>query len=94
MVTAVPVFPKDVRALISTAKEIDYTPALLEAVEAVNYRQKHKLYEHLSQAFSDQLQGKQFAVWGSPSNPKPTTCVKRPVVCYWNPLWQAPSQGL
>jgi UDPglucose 6-dehydrogenase len=33
-------FPKDVQALVRTAQGIDYKPALLEAVESVNYAQK------------------------------------------------------
>lgn len=82
-------FPKDVQALISTAKEIDYTPALLEAVEAVNYRQKHKLYEHLSQAFSDQLQGKQFAVWGLSFKPQTDDMREASSRVLLESLWQA-----
>ena len=38
-------FPKDVQALIRTSEGIDYQPALLQAVESVNNRQKYKLPE-------------------------------------------------
>jgi UDPglucose 6-dehydrogenase len=57
-------FPKDVRALERTALENGYTPELLHAVEAVNFRQKRKLVEKISLHYDNQLRGKTFAVWG------------------------------
>jgi len=57
-------FPKDVQALVRTATDIGYKPALLEAVEEVNYRQKHKLYEFLNHHFKGALKGKTIALWG------------------------------
>jgi len=57
-------FPKDVRALESTSLENDYTPELLHAVEAVNFRQKRKLPEKISAHYRGQLKGKTFALWG------------------------------
>jgi UDPglucose 6-dehydrogenase len=57
-------FPKDVQALVRTAREIGYEPDLLNAVESVNNRQKDVLFNKLSQAFNDDLSGKTIAVWG------------------------------
>jgi len=57
-------FPKDVRALESTSLENGYTPELLHAVEAVNFRQKRKLTEKISAHYQGQLKGKTFALWG------------------------------
>ena len=57
-------FPKDVRALISTAHENDYSPSILEAVGAHNNRQKQKLLEIVIRHFGADLSDKQFAVWG------------------------------
>lgn len=57
-------FPKDVRALISTAHENDYSPSILEAVEHTNNRQKQKLLEIVIRHFGADLSDKQFAVWG------------------------------
>ncbi|PCJ50947.1 MAG: UDP-glucose 6-dehydrogenase [Gammaproteobacteria bacterium] len=57
-------FPKDVQALVRTATQIGYKPSLLEAVEEVNYRQKHKLYEYLNHHFDGDLKGKTIALWG------------------------------
>jgi len=57
-------FPKDVQALERTAKQYGYTAQILESVEAVNQRQKSKLFELVSRHFSGDLKGKTFAVWG------------------------------
>ena len=57
-------FPKDVRALESTSLENDYTPELLHAVEAVNFRQKRKLPEKISAHYDGNLKGRTFALWG------------------------------
>jgi len=57
-------FPKDVRALEQTALENDYTPELLHAVEAVNFRQKRKLFDKISAHYQGQLKSKTFAMWG------------------------------
>lgn len=57
-------FPKDVQALERTAKQYGYTAQILESVEAVNQRQKSKLFELVSRHFNNDLKGKTFAVWG------------------------------
>ncbi len=57
-------FPKDVRALERTAVENGYTPELLRAVEAVNFRQKQRLPEKIAAHFDGDLEGKIFALWG------------------------------
>jgi len=57
-------FPKDVRALEHTAKDNGYQAALLQAVEAVNDRQKDLLFSKVERHFDGQLEGKTFALWG------------------------------
>lgn len=57
-------FPKDVQALERTAKQYGYTAQILESVEAVNQRQKSKLFELVARHFNGELKGKTFAVWG------------------------------
>ncbi|MCQ8103408.1 UDP-glucose/GDP-mannose dehydrogenase family protein [Methylomonas sp. SURF-2] len=57
-------FPKDVKALERTAKEMGYHAELLSAVENVNDRQKHRLFEKISAHYPDGVQGKTFALWG------------------------------
>ena len=57
-------FPKDVQALVRTAHGVDYQPRILEAVEAVNYTQKTKLFSNIRKHFGNDIKGKTFAVWG------------------------------
>jgi UDPglucose 6-dehydrogenase len=57
-------FPKDVKALERTAKEIGYHAELLNAVENVNNRQKNRLFEKISKHYQGALTGKVFALWG------------------------------
>lgn len=57
-------FPKDVRALVHTAVEMGMEPTILEAVEAVNGRQKLVLLRKLLNRLGPRLTGRQVAVWG------------------------------
>lgn len=57
-------FPKDVKALIRTARELGFDPALLEAVEERNHRQKQVLGEKVMARFGRDLSGKVFGLWG------------------------------
>jgi UDPglucose 6-dehydrogenase len=57
-------FPKDVRALERTARSLGYDPQLLQAVEAVNFRQKDLLFKKVSDYFGGDLEGRTIAVWG------------------------------
>ena len=57
-------FPKDVKALIGTARRLGMEPSLLDAVEAVNERQKRLLLERVLKRLGPSLQGRQIAVWG------------------------------
>ncbi len=57
-------FPKDVQALERTAKQHGYTAEILGAVEAVNARQKHRLFELINDHYEGRLAGKTIAVWG------------------------------
>ena len=58
-------FPKDVKALIKTAKDVaGFDLKLLKAVEEVNDLQKYILSEKIKNQFGDNLRGKHFALWG------------------------------
>lgn len=64
-------FPKDVKALISTARHNGYEMRVLQAVEDVNKTQKLILFEKLKQHFgSDSLKGKRVALWGLAFKPE------------------------
>src|SRR6056297_443269 len=56
-------FPKDVKAVIKTADQNDYSLEILKSVEAVNDRQKESLF-HKAKAYYGDLKGKKFAMWG------------------------------
>lgn len=57
-------FPKDVQALQRTAAEVGYEAELIQAVEAVNNRQKQRLYEKIHRHFEGDLRGRTIAIWG------------------------------
>ena len=57
-------FPKDVKALIKTAKDLNYDLQVLKAVESVNDDQKAVLFNKLQQYFKGELKGKKIALWG------------------------------
>ncbi len=57
-------FPKDVRALEHLARQVGVEPRMLQAVDAVNERQKHVLSEKIIEYFGDTLRGRLIAVWG------------------------------
>lgn len=57
-------FPKDVKALVATARRLGMEPELFEAIESVNNRQKGVLLEKLRGCFRDGVRGHRFALWG------------------------------
>ena len=62
-------FPKDVKALVSSARAAGYGFRILEAVEAVNGSQKLRLFEKM-QAVLGALDGKRIAIWGLSFKPR------------------------
>ena len=63
-------FPKDVKALIKTALQNGYEMQVLQAVEAVNEKQKAILFEMLKDIFKNNLKGKKIALWGLAFKPE------------------------
>lgn len=57
-------FPKDVQALARTARAHGASLEILEAVERVNARQKHRVSEKLLTALGSKARGARIAVWG------------------------------
>ncbi|MEW5889357.1 MAG: UDP-glucose/GDP-mannose dehydrogenase family protein [Pseudomonadota bacterium] len=57
-------FPKDVKALIRTAREAGGDLGVLRAVEEANEAQKRILGRKIVQRFGDDLAGRRFALWG------------------------------
>lgn len=57
-------FPKDVKAIIKTAKQYGYDLKVLQAVEDVNDAQKYVLSRKVKEHFGQDLSGMTFAMWG------------------------------
>ena len=57
-------FPKDVKALARTMKELELDSSILDAVEGVNEAQKRLLLEMVVERFGEDLDGRTFALWG------------------------------
>jgi UDPglucose 6-dehydrogenase len=57
-------FPKDVRALVRSARQAGHDAQLLRSVEAVNDRQKLKLIDKITARYGKSLRGRTFGLWG------------------------------
>lgn len=57
-------FPKDVKALVHSSKEVEYNFQILNAVMDVNEKQKLHLVTKILAYYNEDLSGKQFALWG------------------------------
>lgn len=66
-------FPKDVKAIINTAKSLGYEMRILKSVEAVNQTQKELLFNKISDFFKSKntdLIGKTIGIWGLSFKPE------------------------
>jgi UDPglucose 6-dehydrogenase len=81
-------FPKDVKALERTAREIGYQAQLLQAVEAVNDRQKQVLFDKIQRHFGN-LQGRTLALWGLAFKPNTDDMREAPSRVLMEALWEA-----
>ncbi len=82
-------FPKDVKALIKTARENKYPMRILQAVEDVNDAQKEVLFNKVRTHFNNQLKGKTFALWGLSFKPKTDDMREAPSLVIIEKLLQA-----
>ena len=82
-------FPKDVQALIRTADSIGYEAEMLKSVEAVNYRQKQKLFTKINEHFKGDLKGKTIALWGLSFKPNTDDMRDAPSRVLMEALWAA-----
>ena len=57
-------FPKDVKALVKSASDVDYDFTILHSVMAVNESQKTVLMPKIKKFFNNELKGKRIALWG------------------------------
>ena len=80
-------FPKDVRALARSAHAEGYSAELLDVVEAVNDRQKQRLFEKIEAHYGGKLKGKTIAVWGLSFKPNTDDMREAPSRVLMEALW-------
>ena len=73
-------FPKDVKALVRTARDNGSCLRVLEAVESVNDDQKHRLFQKLQHALGSELRGSRIAVWGLAFKPNTDDMREAPAI--------------
>ena len=73
-------FPKDVKAIIRTAKEYGLHLKILEAVEDVNERQKTIMLDKIKTYYNNDLKGKTFTVWGLAFKPNTDDMREAPAI--------------
>lgn len=57
-------FPKDVRALKTSAEQVGINLGLVKATEQANFHQTNRFVERIMTRFGGNIAGKKFAVWG------------------------------
>ena len=82
-------FPKDVTALVRSARDLDYPPQLLDAVDRVNARQKQRLFQKISHHFGGELEGRTLALWGLAFKPNTDDMREAPSRDLMEALWRA-----
>ena len=82
-------FPKDVQALSRSAGDHQFDAELLNAVEAVNKRQKRVLFDKMRSVFNDDLAGKTIALWGLAFKPNTDDMREAPSRTLLESLWAA-----
>jgi UDPglucose 6-dehydrogenase len=79
-------FPKDVKAIINTAKSFGYELKVLQAVEAVNEKQKQVIVNKVVSQFGVNLKGLTFALWGLSFKPNTDDMREAPALVIVNQL--------
>lgn len=80
-------FPKDVKALGRSAREIGHEPYLLNAVELVNQHQKSILFDRIKAHFGGSLDGRCIALWGLAFKPNTDDMREAPSRVLMESLW-------
>jgi UDPglucose 6-dehydrogenase len=82
-------FPKDVKALERSARNVGHEAQMLAAVEAVNERQKRVLFDKISRFFGGKLADRTIAVWGLAFKPNTDDLREAPSRVLMEALWAA-----
>lgn len=81
-------FPKDVSALIWMAREYGIETPLFNAVESINLRQKHLIFNRLKKYFDNDLEDKVIALWGLAFKPNTDDMRDAPSKVLLESLWR------
>ena len=79
-------FPKDVKALLKTAKNNNCDYQLLQAADDVNKKQRQVFINKILNKFGNNLTGKTFAIWGLAFKPKTNDMREAPAITIINAL--------
>jgi UDPglucose 6-dehydrogenase len=82
-------FPKDVKALVASSSAVGYRAEMLQAVERVNERQKHTLFDKIERYFEGDLRGKTIAIWGLAFKPNTDDMREASSRVLMESLWKA-----
>ncbi|WP_297295264.1 UDP-glucose/GDP-mannose dehydrogenase family protein [uncultured Brachyspira sp.] len=79
-------FPKDVKALLNTAKENGCEYDILKAADSVNFKQREIFVKKIEDYYNNKLEGKVFAVWGFAFKPNTNDMREAPSITIINSL--------
>ncbi|MBR1423951.1 UDP-glucose/GDP-mannose dehydrogenase family protein [bacterium] len=79
-------FPKDVKALVNTAKENRFDMSIIKAADNVNKKQRVLFIDKIKAKFGSDLNGKVFGVWGLAFKPKTNDMREAPAITIINAL--------
>ncbi len=82
-------FPKDVKALERTARDVGFDACVLSAVEKRNNAQKQVLFDKIQHYFGGDLAGKTMGIWGLAFKPNTDDMRDAPSRVLMEALWQA-----
>ncbi len=79
-------FPKDVKALVNVAKDVNYDAKLLQATDDVNEKQRLLFIDKILKHYDGNLSSKKFAIWGLAFKPKTNDMRCAPAITIINKL--------
>jgi UDPglucose 6-dehydrogenase len=82
-------FPKDVKALIATARASGFEPTILQAVEDRNDDQKRVIFDKIRAHYDGALKGRTFALWGLAFKPNTDDMREAAARVVMEALWEA-----
>jgi len=82
-------FPKDIKAMIKTAKEHGCDYKILQAADEINKEQRQIFIKKIFKKFGNDLTGKSFAIWGLAFKPKTNDMREAPSITIINALLDA-----